>query len=144
MERRKIFRKPHANKSQYKLKKAIDNIQSELRNHKTPIPDDVSDLNNFLYACILLAIETAQLEKQCIVETKTRSEYKTENWKNNLTLRINTLRSETSKITQMTSPNPSKKIEKNTAKMKRKYKIHSEVKRQEKLLNNEFVLLTID
>ena len=70
----------------------------------------ISDLNNFLYACIFLAVEISDLHKQCIVENKTRGDFKIQNWKNNLNQRIDTLRSEASRITQMTSPNPSNKI----------------------------------
>ena len=77
-----------------------------------------------------LPIEDAQLVKQCIIRPKQPKHVGRQKiWENKLSVRIDKLRSDISKISQMNTSTSSIKIKRNTAEMRNKYKITSEVKR---------------
>lgn len=91
---------------------------------------DVTQLDSVVYAAALTAIERAQLEKECILSpTIQRQKKNNTNWTFNMERRINDLRGDISKISQMRDPNPSAKMKKNTNAMSNKYKITNEEER---------------
>ena len=92
--------------------------------------ENISELNQLIYASTLIAIEDAQLVKQCIITPKQPKHVGRQKiWENKLSVRIDKLRSDVSKISQMNTSTSSIKIKRNTAEMRNKYKITSEVKR---------------
>ena len=94
---------------------------------------DLHELNCLLYASVILAIELSNLENQCYVKEKKKINNRKDNWKQSFQRKVNSLRADISKITQINNQNPSIKIRKNNAEMKRKHKIYSERKRLEVL-----------
>ena len=91
--------------------------------------NDVNNLDNMIYASAVLGIQLAGLQKQCIIKKNNRKYVKKNNWKTNMKVKIDYIRSEISQIEQMKIENPSAKIRRNTAKLRRKYKINNENKR---------------
>ena len=92
--------------------------------------ENISELNQLIYASTLIAIEDAQLVKQCIITHKQPKHVGRQKiWENKLNVRIDKLHSDVSKISQMNNLTSSFKIKRNTAEMRNKYKITSEVKR---------------
>ena len=92
--------------------------------------ENVSELNQHIYASTLIAIENAQLVKQCIITPKQPKHVGRQKiYENKLSVRIDKLHSDISKIFQMSTSTSSIRIKRNTAEMRNKYKITSEVKR---------------
>jgi len=87
---------------------------------------DVRRLNDFTYACALFAIRSANLEKECLLPKDKRKQKKNNNWEFNLQRRINDLRADISKVTQMAAEQSSPKMRRNTNSMKGKYEIKNE------------------
>ena len=79
---------------------------------------DVTSLNQLTYATAITAIKTARVENECII--KKRNNRRKGDWTFNMNRRINELRAEISKISQMNDPRPSPKMKRNTNSMKTK------------------------
>ena len=126
-QRRRLKRPPK--RSLNKLKQSIKNVNHVLE--QSPITmENISELNQLIYASTLIAIEDAQLVKQCIITPKQPKHVGRQKiWENKLSIRIDKLRSDISKISQMNTSTSSKKIKRNTSEIRNKYKITSEVKR---------------
>ena len=79
---------------------------------------DVTSLNQLTYATAITAIKTARVENECII--KKRNNRRKGDWTFNMNRRINELRADISKISQMNDPRPSPKMKRNTNSMKTK------------------------
>ena len=128
-QRRRFKRPPK--RSLNKLTQSIKNVNHVLE--QSPITtENISELNQLIYASTLIVIEDLQLQlvKQCIITPKQPKHVGRQKiWENKLSVRIDKLRSDISKISQMNTSTSSIKIKRNTAEMRNKYKITSEVKR---------------
>ena len=125
-QRRRSKRPPE--RSHNKLKQSIQNVNHVLE-QSLITTENISELNRLIYSSTLVAIEDAQLVKQCITTPKQAKHVgRQKAWKNKLSIRIDKLRSDISKISQMNTSTPSMKIKRNTAEMRNKYKITSEIK----------------
>ena len=112
-----------------KLKQSIQNVNHVLE--QSPITtENISELNQLIYASTLIVIEDAQLVKQCIITPKQpRHVERQKIWENKLSIRIDKLHLDISKISQMNTSTSSIKIKRNTVEMRNKYKLSCEVKR---------------
>lgn len=131
-EDRFTFRKP-GKKHEFELKRALEKINKAVED--MPLLTEiinVNQLNDVTYACALLSIKNANLEKQCIVR-KTNRQNKKKDWKHDMNRRINDIRTDISKIEQMSITNPSSKIKRNSNLMKNKYNIQDETTRTRNL-----------
>ena len=128
-EDRYSFRKP-GKSYEFELKRALQKINKAIEDMPllTEI-SDVSQLNDVTYACALLAIKNANLEKQCIVKKQNKRQTKKKDWQHDMNHRINEIRTDISKIEQMSIVNPSSKIKRNNNIMKNKYTIQDEQSR---------------
>lgn len=125
-ENRFTFRKPGKN-IEKELKKSLAKLNEAIEDF--PLLTEISDvnqLNDFTYACALLSVKNANLEKQCIVKQRNGNQKRKQDWQHNINLRINEIRADISKIDQMSSANPSPKIKRNNNSMKNKYNIRDE------------------
>ena len=128
MDKRFNLKKP--NKGALKsLEKSLTKVNKALETFLllTEI-SDVNQLNNMVYAAALTAIETAGIQRECI-STKRQQQKRNNDWTFNMKRRIDDLRGDISRISQMSLSNPSTKIKKNNNAMRNKYKINDEEKR---------------
>ena len=131
LSKRKSFKSPHK-KIEHQLKEAITVVNDHIEAIATDV-SDLHELNCLIYASVILAIELSNLENQCYVKEKKKINNRKDNWKQSFQRKVNSLRADISKIIQINNQNPSIKIRKNNAEMKRKHKIYSERKRLEVL-----------
>ena len=128
MDKRSDLKKP--NKGALKsLEKSLTKVNKALETF--PLLTEISDvnqLNNMVYAAALTAIETAGIQRECI-STKRQQQKRNNDWTFNMKRRIDDLRGDISRISQMSLSNPSTKIKKNNNAMRNKYKINDEEKR---------------
>ena len=125
---RRRFKRP-TKRSLNMIKQSIKYVNYVLE--QSPITtENISELNRLIYASTLIAIEDAQLVKQCIITPKQPKHVGRQKiWENKLSIQIDKLHSDISKIFQTNTSTSSIKIKRNTAEMRNKYKITSEVKR---------------
>ena len=107
-QRRRFKRPPK--RSLNKLKQSIQNVNHVLE--QSPITtENISELNQLIYASTLIAIEDAQLVKQCIITPKQpRHVERQKIWESKLSVRIDKLHLDISKISQMNTSTSSIKI----------------------------------
>ena len=125
-EDRYTFRKP-GKKHENELKKTLKKINEAIED--MPLLTDIIDvnqLNDFTYACALLAIKNSNLEKQCIVRKLTNRQKRKRDWQHDMNCRINNIRADINQINQMSIVNPSSKIKRNNNSMRNKYDIGDE------------------
>jgi len=79
---------------------------------------DVNQLNNMMYAAAITAIKDSGAEKSCIYRKIDKKKKKSDDWEFGMKRRINDLRADISRISQMRDPNPSTKMKKNNNSMK--------------------------
>ena len=128
-ENRYNIQKPNK-KIEKTLEKAITKINKVLED--SPLLTDkidVTNLNHLVYAAAITAIKTACLEKECLSRNLHKSTAKKKDWTFDMNRRINDLRTDISRISQMNDPNPSTKMKRNTNNMRNKYKIYDEENR---------------
>ena len=129
LNERERFKKP-PRRMQKSLEISIDKINKILEDMILQCRViNVQNLDDIIYASTILAIQLAGLQKHCIVKKKNKNYDKKKNWKTRMKVKIDIIRSEISQIEQIKTKNPSAKIRKNTAKLRRKYNINDENKR---------------
>ena len=108
-QRRRFKRPPK--RSLNKLTQSIKNVNHVLE-QSLITTENISELNQLIYASTLIAIEDAQLVKQCIIITPKEPKHvgRQKIWENKLSVRIDKLRSDISKISQMNTSTSSIKI----------------------------------
>ena len=93
--------------------------------------DDFTDFNCLLYATTLIAIERANLEKECIIKPKQpKHRGRKLHWKTKMNNRINNICSDISQVSQMNENLNSAKVKRNSRTMKKKYQIGNEKDRK--------------
>jgi len=125
-ESRHDLRKP-GKKIEKQLEKALGKV-NEIIEDVTQLTEisDVTQLNHLVYASAITAIEIAELNKECIIRKTPKNKNKNSDWEFRMTRRINELRGDISKVSQMNTPNKSSKMKRNSNAMKNKYKINKE------------------
>ena len=93
---------------------------------------DVTSLNQLTYGAAITAIKTARVENQCIIKKRNINRRKGD-WTFNMNRRINELRADISKMSQINDSKPSPKMKRNTNSMKTKYQIVDEQTRSTSL-----------
>ena len=128
LEDRKIIQKP-SKKSGKILEREIEKVNQALEDAAvlTEI-SDVINLNNLVYASAIVSIENSQLQKECLPKKRIKPNKK-HDWTVKMQNRINDIRTDISRVSQMTDPNPSPKMRKNSNAMKNKYNIQTEQQR---------------
>ena len=112
-----------------KLQNALLKVNRTLEDIVLPTEiGDVTNLNHLVYAAAVTAIKIANLEKECIFK-KRQNTKRREDWTFNMNRRINDLRSDISKVSQMNDPRPSSKMKRNSNSMRNKYRITDEESR---------------
>ena len=86
---------------------------------------NVKSLNLLAYDAVNTVIKIERAENECIIKKQNINRRKGD-WTFNENQRINNLRPDISKISQMDDPRPSPKMKKNTTLMKTKYRINDE------------------
>lgn len=128
LEDRKIIQKP-SKKSGKILEREIEKVNQALEDAAvlTEI-SDVINLNNLVYASAIVSIENSQLQKECLPKKRIKPNKK-HDWTVKMQNRINDIRTDISRASQMIDPNPSPKMRKNSNAMKNKYNIQTEQQR---------------
>ena len=126
------MRKP-GRKTIKKLEESLEKVNDVIE--ATPLLTekiDVTSLNQLTYAAAITAIKTARAENECIKKKRNINRRKGD-WTLNMNRRINELRADISKISQMSDPRLSPKMKRNTNLMKTKYQIVDEQTRSTSL-----------
>ena len=124
---RKRFRKPTKN-DEKTLQEAIKTVNEILETITLQI-QNLTQVDCLLYACILLSIEIASLDKKMIIKhINAPSINKKQQWKHQMRNRIDIIRAEISRLNQINDPNPSNKIRRNSANLRRKYGLNTDKK----------------
>ncbi|XP_066912330.1 uncharacterized protein [Clytia hemisphaerica] len=128
LEERKNIQKPSKKKGK-SLEKSIGKVNEALEG--IPLLTDVADVTNLdhlVYASAVVAIERAQLQKECLPKKRIKTNKKTD-WTFKMQKRIDDIRADISRVSQMVDPNPSPKMKKNSNSMKNKYNIQNDEQR---------------
>ena len=133
IEERFDFKKPS--------KRTLKTLNNSLRKVNQALEDvtllteisDVNQLNNMMYAAAITAIKDSGAEKSCIYRKIDKKKKKSDEWEFGMKRRINDLRADISRISQMRDPNPSTKMKKNNNAMKQKYNTTNEEEREVRL-----------
>ena len=121
----KSFQKPPKPKMK-KLEESIKEVNEVMTNFDFCF-DDFTDFNCLLYANTLIAIERADLEKECIIKSKQPKHRRRKlHWETKMNNRINNIRSDISQVSQMSENLNSAKVKRNSRRMKKKYQIANE------------------
>ena len=128
-DNRKRIRKP-PKKIFEKLKESITKINNILKGGYISV-NDFTEQNCLLYAASVIAIEIAGLTKECLTTKRRKNEKRNDTWENKIKRKIEILRSDISKIVQMCNSAKTPRIKRNSAEMRRKYKLYSDTKRKE-------------
>lgn len=132
-EERFDFKRPNK-KTLKRLKTSLGRVNQALEDVTllTEI-SDVNQLNNMVYAAAITAIKDSATEKNCIYRKIDKKKKKGDEWEFGIKRRIDHLRADISRISQMRDPNPSTKMKKNNNAMKQKYNITNEENREVRL-----------
>jgi len=125
-ENRHDLRKP-GRKIEKQLEKALGMV-NEVVEDVTQLTEisDVTQLNHLVYASAITAIKISNLDKECIIRKAPKNKNNNNDWEFRMTRKINELRADISKLSQMNTPNKSSKMKQNSNAMKNKYKINKE------------------
>ena len=122
---RKRFQKPPKPKMK-KLEESIKKVNEVMTDFDFCV-DDFTDFNCLLYATTLIAIERADLEKECIIKPKQpKHRGRKLDWETKMNNPINNIRSDISQVSQMSENLNSAKVKRNSRRMKMKYQIANE------------------
>ena len=91
---------------------------------------DVNQLNNLTYAAAITAINASNAQRSCIYRKSNKNKRKGDEWVFNMKRRIDNLRGDVSRLSQMRDPNPSSKMKKNNNAMRQRYNITDEHERE--------------
>jgi len=129
-EERCNFKKP-SKKTLKTLKNSLGKVNKVLED-VTLLTDiiDVTQLNHLTYAAAITAIDDSNAQKSCIYRKADKKKRKSDDWVFGMKRRIDDLRGDISRMSQMRDPNPSTKMKKNNNTMKQKYNITNEYKRE--------------
>ncbi|XP_066934427.1 uncharacterized protein [Clytia hemisphaerica] len=130
-EERYNFKKPNK-KTLKTLEKSLGKVNKVLED-ATVLTDisDVNQLNNLTYAAAITAINEISAQKCCIYRKTNKKQRKGDNWVFNMKMRIDNIRGDVSRVSQMRDPNPSTKMKKNNNNaMRQKYNITDEYERE--------------
>jgi len=125
--KRQRFRKP-GKRDQWNLDKACSKINGIIDVTQYHY-NDITDVNDVVYAYALTAVETSKLKKSCFVKEKPTKKQTKKKWITRLENQIQDLRKDISKIEQIKAPNPSNKMKRNNDAMKKKYEFATERER---------------
>ena len=131
-DKRFNLRKP-GRKTIKKLEESLEKVNDVIE--ATPLLTekiDVTSLNQLTYGAAITAIKTARVENQCIIKKRNINRRKGD-WTFNMNRRINELRADISKMSQINDSKPSPKMKRNTNSMKTKYQIVDEQTRSTSL-----------
>ena len=130
LEERFNFKKPDE-KTLKTLEKSLGKVNKILED--TTLLTDISDvnqLNNLTYAAAITAINARNAQKSCIYRKSNKRKRKSDDWVFNMKRRIDKIRGDLSRLSQMRDPNPSSKMKKNNNAMRQKYNITDEYERE--------------
>ena len=130
LEERFNFKKPDE-KTLKTLEKSLGKVNKILED--TTLLTDISDvnqLNNLTYAAAITAINARNAQKSCIYRKSNKRKRKSDDWVFNMKRRIDKIRGDVSRLSQMRDPNPSSKMKKNNNAMRQKYNITDEYERE--------------
>ena len=118
----KRFQKPPKPKIK-KLEESIKEVNEVMRKSDFCV-DDFTDFNCLLYATTLIAIEKADLEKECIIKPKQpKHRGRKLHRETKMNNRINNIRSDISQVSQMSENLNSAKVKRSSRSMKKKYQL---------------------
>ena len=109
-----------------KLEESIKEVNEVMTNFDFCF-DYFTDFNCLFYATTLIAIERADLEKECIIKPKQpKHRGRKLHWETKMNNRINSIRSDISQVSQMSENLTSAKVKRNSRRMKKKCQIANE------------------
>ena len=117
-DNRKRIRKP-PKESFKKLKESMTKINNILKGGYITV-NDFTEQNRLLYAASVIAIEIADLTKECLTTKRRKNEKRNDTWENKIKRKIELLRSDISKIEQMCNRAKTSRIRRKNAEMRRK------------------------